>query len=226
MKSKDEGRELRFAELLSFDKTYRKKGFKLIAGIDEAGRGPLAGPVVAAACILPANNKFVGVDDSKKLTAEQRLALYEKLTSDKRVSHGIGIVSAQEIDQINIYHATLEAMRRAIAALQIEPELLLVDGMPFSYGNLAANKVVGGDAKSLSIAAASIFAKVTRDRLMLEFHEMWPHYGFDSHKGYGTPQHLEALKVHGPTTIHRFSFAPLSPKHPQSQSQSSSSHFS
>lgn len=208
--SKSEGRELRFAELLSFDKTFRRKGFKVIAGVDEAGRGPLAGPVVAAACILPANNKFIGIDDSKKLSAVQRQTLFEKLTSDTRVKYGIGIASSQEIDELNIYHATLQAMVRAIACLQVEPELLLVDGgMPLSYGGLTVNQVIGGDAKSLSIAAASIIAKVTRDRLMEVFHEIWPHYGFDSHKGYGTPQHLAALKAHGPTSIHRFSFAPV-----------------
>ncbi|MBA3237024.1 MAG: ribonuclease HII [Parachlamydiaceae bacterium] len=209
MESKKEGRELRFVELLSFDKTFRKQGFKVIAGVDEAGRGPLAGPVVAAACILPANNKFIGIDDSKKLSAAQRLTLFEKLTSDSRVSYGIGIASSQEIDQLNIYHATLVAMKRAVTALQIEPEMLLVDGMPFSYGNLSSTKIIGGDAKSLSIAAASIIAKETRDRLMREFHEIWPDYGFDSHKGYSTPQHLSALKVHGPISIHRFSFAPV-----------------
>lgn len=200
----------RFAELLHFDKSARNRGFSKVAGIDEAGRGPLAGPVVAAACILLVNSKtFVGIDDSKVLNAEKRRFFFEKLTSNKKVIYGVGVASVEEIDTINIFQATKKAMERAVAALSLQPDHLLVDGLDLSYPEISSEKVIGGDARSLSIAAASIIAKETRDRLMLKLHEKYPDYGFDSHKGYGTPQHLAAIKAHGPTPIHRLSFAPL-----------------
>lgn len=198
----------RFAELSLFDKTVRCNGFNMLAGVDEAGRGPLAGPVVAAACILPAGKTFLGLDDSKKLTAAQRQNLFEKLTKDKRVIYAIGIASVEEIDSINIYQATIQAMLRAIAALAVTPDVLLVDGLALPHSHIPVQKVIGGDGRSLSIAAASVIAKVTRDRLMLQLHESWPVYGFDSHKGYGTPQHLAALKTHGTSPVHRMSYAP------------------
>jgi ribonuclease HII len=200
-------KEIRFVELSLFDQTVHRKGYKVIAGVDEAGRGPLAGPVVAAACILPSKNSFIGVDDSKKLTSIQRHNLFEQLVSDKKVVFGVGVVSAQEIDAINIYQATLQAMLKALAALTIDPDILLVDGMPLAYKNVPSEKVLQGDGRSLSIAAASIIAKVTRDRMMAEFHASWPDYGFDQHKGYGTPKHLNALKKLGPCPIHRRSFS-------------------
>jgi ribonuclease HII len=200
-------KESRFSELSLFDQTIRGQGYQVIAGVDEAGRGPLAGPVVAAACILPSKNTFVGVDDSKKLTPIQRRTLFEALISDQDVIYGIGIISAEEIDKINIYQATIRAMMQAISALTMSPDLLLVDGMPLIYTSIPSQKVIRGDSKSLSIAAASIIAKETRDRLMAEFHGTWPMYGFDRHKGYGTPMHLQALEKYGPSPIHRRTFA-------------------
>jgi ribonuclease HII len=200
-------KESRFSELSLFDQTIRGQGYQVIAGVDEAGRGPLAGPVVAAACILPSKNTFVGVDDSKKLTPIQRRTLFEALISDQDVIYGIGIISAEEIDEINIYQATIRAMMQAISALTMSPDLLLVDGMPLIHTSIPSQKVIRGDSKSLSIAAASIIAKETRDRLMAEFHGTWPMYGFDRHKGYGTPMHLQALEKYGPSPIHRRTFA-------------------
>ncbi|MGZ3633842.1 MAG: ribonuclease HII [Parachlamydiaceae bacterium] len=200
-------KESRFSELSFFDQTMRNQGYQIIAGIDEAGRGPLAGPVVAAACILPSKSTFVGVDDSKKLTPIQRRTLFEALVSDQEVIYGIGIISAEEIDKINIYQATIRAMMQAISALALSPDLLLIDGMPLSHTSIPSQKVIRGDSKSLSIAAASIIAKETRDRLMAEFHDVWPMYGFDRHKGYGTPMHLQALEKYGSSPIHRRSFA-------------------
>lgn len=203
---------LRFAELSFFDQIIRQKGYKAIAGVDEAGRGPLAGPVVAAACILPEQDFELNVDDSKKLSARQRFNLFQLLISHPGVSYGIGIVSADEIDKINILQATLAAMSRAVADLPVNkrPDYLLIDGnAALKQADIPNEAVIGGDAKSLSIAAASIIAKETRDRLMLEFHAKWPHYGFDKHKGYGTAKHLDALRNHGPCPIHRLSFAPV-----------------
>lgn len=199
-----------FAELSLFDKTVRQRGYGLIAGVDEVGRGPLAGPVVAAACILLVKRaSFAGIDDSKKLSAEKRQHFYELLTSDKQVIYGVGVASVEEIDLINIYQATIQAMLRAIAALSIQPDLLLVDGLKLPHPEIPCEKVIGGDGRSLSIAAASNIAKVTRDKMMLNYHQEHPEYGFDSHKGYGTPQHLAAIQAHGPLPIHRMSFAPF-----------------
>jgi ribonuclease HII len=212
MKAKKDEEELRFAELSLFDRTIRRKGFKVVAGVDEAGRGPLAGPVVAAACILPNRNVFKGVNDSKQLTASQRSACYQSLVSHTGVKYGIGIVCSEEIDRINIYQATFQAMLKALAALasSLVPDYILVDGnVALSYEQIPSEAVVGGDGKSLAIAAASIIAKETRDRIMLDYHQTYPKYGFDRHKGYGTPCHLEALSLLGPTPIHRRSFAPL-----------------
>ncbi len=200
----------RLAELSLFDKKARQKGFGIIAGVDEAGRGPLAGPVVAAACILLVKRvSFAGIDDSKQLSAEKRRYFFDKLTSDKHVIYGVGVASVEEIDSINIYQATIQAMLRAIAALTIKPDFLLVDGLKLPHPEIPSEKIIGGDGRSLSIAAASIIAKVTRDRLMLDYHETYPKYGFDSHKGYGTPQHLAAIKAHGPIPIHRLTFSPF-----------------
>lgn len=211
--AKEKEREVRFNELLTFDLAFRKKGFKAIAGVDEVGRGPLAGPVVAVACILPSRTKakFAGIDDSKKLTAEEREEIFEALISDRGVHYGIGTVSSQDIDKYNIYHASLRAMVQAAIALPVDPDLFLVDGnaRPKVDSKYTLETVVGGDAKSLSIAAASIIAKVTRDRIMLKFHNAFPEYGFERNKGYSTPEHLSALKIHGPSPIHRYSFMPV-----------------
>jgi len=199
----------RLNAMTKHDKQARKLGYKSIAGIDEAGRGPLAGPVVAAACLLPKGLLIPGVDDSKKLTHLQRERLYEMLMGDKRIVFGVGIVHHEEIDRINIYQATIAAMLQAVSALSLIPDYLLVDGMNLPHPSIQCMKIVGGDALSLPIAAASIIAKVTRDRLMCDYHQQWPEYGFDGHKGYGTARHLDAIQQHGPCPIHRRSFEPL-----------------
>lgn len=199
----------RLQELVIHENAARRQGYQNIAGIDEAGRGPLAGPVVAAACIIPCDVFFPGVNDSKQLTPEERSDLFEIISKDERVHYGIGIVSHLEIDRINIYQASIVAMLEAVKKLSFMPDFLLVDGMPLPHPNIPCQKIIGGDALSQSIAAASILAKVTRDRIMVEYHQQWPQYGFDQHKGYFTPQHIEALAKHGPCPIHRMSYEPL-----------------
>jgi ribonuclease HII len=202
----------RLGVLTLYEREARRDGYHTIAGVDEAGRGPLAGPVVAVACILPENLLIAGVDDSKKLTPLQRCRLFERLTTDRSILYGIGILPAEEIDRLNIYQATLQAMVLAIANLPLKPDLLLIDGMTLPQNAISQKKIIGGDSASQSIAAASIIAKETRDRLMVQFHEQWPAYGFDRHKGYGTPFHVEVLERLGPTPIHRRSFDPLKSK--------------
>ncbi len=191
--------------MLKFENQAYAAGYHKVAGIDEAGRGPLAGPVVAAACRLPRDFDGTGIDDSKKLTERQREALYARITEDPRVSFGLGIIDAARIDQINILQATIEAMLHA--ASQVEHDYLLVDGL--ALPNMPCKKIIKGDQLSLSIAAASILAKVTRDRLMVEFDARWPEYGFAKHKGYGTLVHRQAIQQMGPCPIHRMTFAPL-----------------
>ncbi len=186
-----------------------KKGYLCIAGVDEAGRGPLAGPVVAAACILPKGLVIDGVDDSKKLTLEQRERFFQFLTQDPEIFYSIGIVEHHVIDQINILQATFVAMLNAVKGLPQKPDYLLVDGNQIPSFSMPAKAIIGGDSLSLSIAAASIIAKVTRDRIMLEHHALYPEYGFDKHKGYGTKTHVEAIRLHGPCPIHRSSFEPI-----------------
>jgi len=177
----------------------------LVAGIDEAGRGPLAGPVVAAAVILPPGVDLPAVNDSKKLTPAQRESCYEKILARARAV-GVGCIDAGEIDGMNILQATFAAMVQAVGNLETPPDYLLIDG-PYKLSlAIAQEGIPGGDGRSLSIAAASIVAKVRRDRLMRDYHAIYPCYGFESHKGYGTAQHLEALRVHGPCPIHRRSF--------------------
>ncbi|RZM21112.1 MAG: ribonuclease HII [Sphingomonas sp.] len=178
-----------------------------VAGVDEAGRGPLAGPVVAAAVILPAKGVPRGIDDSKKLSAGERERLCGRLYGCAIV--GVGIVEADEIDSLNIYWATMKAMTLAVGALTQAPAHVLVDGNRLPRWSHAATALVGGDAKSLSIAAASIVAKHTRDTIMLAHAEAHPHYGWHSNKGYGCPAHLRALREHGPSPLHRRSFAPV-----------------
>ena len=192
-----------------FEEEARKTGHRWIAGVDEVGRGPLAGPVVAAACILPQGLLIEGLDDSKKLIPSDREALFEQLTSHLEVVFGLGVVDAEQIDAINILQATLQAMALAVKDLSQEPDYLLIDGIHAPKTNIPSMTLVKGDSRSFSIAAASVIAKVTRDRLMLKYHALYPKYGFDSHKGYGTHQHLLALKAEGPCPIHRMSFAPL-----------------
>jgi ribonuclease HII len=196
---------------LRFEKHLWSTGVPLIAGIDEAGRGPLAGPVVAAAAVLPAEFRLRGLNDSKQLTEIVREQLFQALTiPGKLVCYGIGIAEPGEIDRLNILRATFLAMERAIAALSVPPDHLLIDGLPVPVFKQPQTAIVGGDGKSMSIAAASVIAKVTRDRMMKQWHREFPEYDFEQNKGYGTPAHLESLQIHGPCPIHRRSFAPVS----------------
>ena len=180
----------------------------LVAGVDEAGRGPLAGPVVAAAVILDDKKRILGINDSKVLTALQRERLYDKIR-EKALCCSVGMASVQEIDEINIFHATMLAMKRAVEGLRLKPVKVLVDGNRLPKWDVLSEAIVDGDAKIKSIGAASIIAKVTRDRMLTELHEQFPQYGFAAHKGYSTPEHLEALRVHGPCVHHRRHFAPV-----------------
>ncbi|HOI84875.1 MAG TPA: ribonuclease HII [Acholeplasmataceae bacterium] len=190
-----------------YEKELYDQGYTLIAGVDEAGRGPLAGPVVAAAVILKRGETFTYVNDSKQLTEKERdLALLE--IKEKSLAIGIGISSVEEIDLINIYRASREAMLSAIKQLKIKPDYILTDAMPMEI-DIPMQAIIKGDAKSVSIAAASIVAKTTRDAYMTEMDKLFPQYGFKKHKGYPTKEHLEALKTYGPTPIHRKTYQPV-----------------
>jgi ribonuclease HII len=209
-----------------FERALWQKGITRVAGVDEAGRGPLAGPVVAAATILPAQwaesglpHELEGLNDSKQLTGIEREKFFAFLTSCGDVKFAMAQSDATQIDKINILQATHRAMNDALAQLQPAPEHALVDGRAVKTMRVPQTAMVRGDARSYSIAAASVLAKVTRDRLMLEFHRQWPVYGFMEHKGYGTAQHLAAIAAHGPCPIHRRSFAPLKAKEPELFSQ-------
>ncbi|MCX8090781.1 MAG: ribonuclease HII [Verrucomicrobiae bacterium] len=198
------------------ERTLWARGLTHVAGVDEAGRGPLAGPVVAAAVMLPRRwaheglpAALRGLDDSKRLTATQRERFFAFLTACPDVRCAIASVDAAEIDALNILRATERAMLQALAQLQPAPDHVLVDGRPVQSLPWPQTALIGGDARSYSIAAASVLAKVTRDRMMLEFHARWPMYGFAEHKGYGTAAHRAALAAHGPCPIHRRSFAPV-----------------
>jgi ribonuclease HII len=180
----------------------------LLAGVDEAGRGPLAGPVVAAAVILDDTKRINGLADSKVLTPLQRDKLYDRIR-EKALCCAVGEASVHEIDTLNILHATMLAMRRAVEGLRLKPVKVLVDGNRLPKLDVLSEAIVGGDAKVKSISAASIIAKVTRDRMLRQLHEEFPQYGFAAHKGYGTPEHLEALRVHGPCIHHRRYFSPV-----------------
>ena len=195
----------RLETMAVFEKKYRAEGFSAICGIDEAGRGPLAGPVVAGAVILPEDCRILYLNDSKKVSEARREALYLEI-QEKALACGIGIVSPKRIDEINILQATYEAMRQAIENMNISPELLLVDAVTIPDVQVKQVGIVKGDAKSISIAAASILAKVTRDRLMQQYEEMYPEYGFGSHKGYGTESHIAAIEKYGACPIHRRTF--------------------
>ena len=187
----------------------RARGCRHIAGIDEAGRGPLAGPVVAAAAILPEGFRHDALDDSKKLTERQRERIYAELTSREDIVWAAAIVHSDEVDRLNILRATHEAMRRAVAALTVAPGHVLIDGLPVRPFPIEQTALVGGDGLSFSIAAASVIAKVTRDRIMVAMDAQHPGYDFARHKGYGTPQHLARLRAHGPCPIHRRTFRPV-----------------
>ena len=186
------------------------KGFGKIAGVDEAGRGPLAGPVAAAAVILPRSFTCPLLDDSKKLSKKKRDLLYAEITGNPEVIWAVATVEADEIDQINILRATHRAMGLALEALKVRPDIALIDGLPVKGLSIEHEALVKGDGLSLSIAAASVIAKVTRDHIMEKIAAEFPLYGFESHQGYGTKKHIEALKHHGPCRYHRRSFQPVS----------------
>jgi len=194
--------------LLLEQKTLNWETDGLMAGVDEAGRGPLAGPVVAAAVILDDLNPIRGLNDSKKLTARRREALFDEIRA-RALCFAIAQASEQEIDQLNILQATMLAMKRAVEALRLPPKLVLVDGNRLPTLSIRAEAIVQGDALVPAISAASILAKVHRDRLCEAMHQRYPIYGFDQHKGYGTAQHLAALQAHGPADCHRMTFAPV-----------------
>ena len=189
----------------AYERACRENGYNTIAGIDEAGRGALAGPVVAAAVILPADCHITDINDSKKLTSNQRSQLYEEIT-DIAISVGISTIDNLQIEQLNILNASLRAMALAVEKLTVKPDYLLVDGNRYPDINIAGKAITKGDSLSCSIAAASIMAKVTRDRLMIAYDNTFPNYGFKDHKGYPTKQHRQAIAEHGVTDIHRKTF--------------------
>lgn len=191
------------------EKRLRGEGFVRIAGIDEAGRGPLAGPVVAAACILPEGVLFANLNDSKQVIPEEREIIFGEITSCPNLIYGIGIIDIKTIDRVNILQATFLAMKKAVEALAVQPDYILIDGNQLPTFDIPTESLIQGDGLSISIAAASILAKVTRDRIMEELDGKYPKYGFKQHKGYATDQHLEAIKAHGPCAIHRKSFDPV-----------------
>ena len=193
----------RLAEMRRYEEQY--KDCRFICGIDEAGRGPLAGPVVAGAVILPADCEILYLNDSKKLSAAKREQLYDEIM-EKAVAVGIGMAGPARIDEINILQATYEAMRTAVSELGARPDILLNDAVTIPEITIPQVPIIKGDAKSVSIAAASIIAKVTRDRLMIQYEEVLPGYGFAKHKGYGSKEHIEAIRKLGPTPIHRRTF--------------------
>ncbi|MBN1957083.1 MAG: ribonuclease HII [Desulfuromonadales bacterium] len=191
---------------LYFEHSAKERGFRAVAGIDEAGRGPLAGPVVAAAVILPDRFELPGLTDSKKLTEKKRLQLFPEICRQAS-SYGLGVASAAEIDHINILQATLLAMSRAVSRLSLPPDHLLIDGITPLPLDISQQTLKKGDSRSLSVAAASILAKVVRDRIMVSFDHQHPGYGFSRHKGYGTRLHCQAISMLGPCTQHRKTFA-------------------
>lgn len=199
-------RDLR--SLAEFDHLFQSKGYRILAGADEAGRGPLAGPVVAASVVFDEGIIVEGVDDSKKLSSSKRERLYEEILKKAR-AFGIGIVGVSEIDRINILHASLKAMKMAVEDLGCMPDLVLIDGIFKIPSCVPQQTVKKGDSLSQAIAAASIVAKVTRDRIMNEYHRRYPQYAFDRHKGYGTAYHIEALRKYGCSPIHRKKFRPV-----------------
>ncbi len=208
----------KFWNRLSHERELWEQGTARVAGVDEAGCGPLAGPVVAAAVVFPCSWREAGLDpklrglnDSKQLTEEQRETFFSTITLHPEIRHAIAVVDVEMIDRINIRQAAWRAMNRALDQLEPRPEHVLVDGLKIKWLPYSQTALVQGDCKSYSIAAASVLAKVTRDRMMLEFDRLYPGYGFAEHKGYATPQHYTAIKEHGPCPIHRRSFSPFRP---------------
>jgi len=198
---------LRLENMLTYEKDLYNQGLTLIAGVDEVGRGPLAGPVVAAAVILPQGCKIKGLNDSKKIPKKKHLEVFQAV-QDQALSIGIGIIDNQVIDQVNIYEATKLAMKEAISQLSLQPQHLLIDAMKLDLP-ISQTSIIKGDANSLSIAAASIIAKVTRDELMKDYDQQFPGYDFSANAGYGTVKHLEGIEKQGITAIHRLSFEPI-----------------
>ena len=196
---------LLYEQMSEYEKEFRARGLKLIAGMDEAGRGPLAGPVVAACGILDPERPVYGVNDSKKLSPKRRAELKAEIEK-KALAIGVGIVDEKTIDEINILEATKLAMKQAVQNLGVLPEILLIDALTLKDLPIPQEGIIKGDAKSVSIAAASIIAKETRDAMLMELDQQYPEYGFASHKGYGTPQHIQAIKEYGPLPVHRRSF--------------------
>lgn len=190
---------------LQYEKSAQEKGFRYICGVDEAGRGPLAGPVCAAAVILPDNMIIDGVNDSKKLTEKKREMLFDVI-KESALAYSIAFATVGEIEEMNILNATMLAMKRAVEGLEVKADYAIIDGNKLPPLDIPCECIVKGDAKSMSIAAASILAKVSRDRLCYEYAEKYPEYGFDKHKGYGTKLHTEAILKYGPCEIHRMSF--------------------
>ncbi|MFV0557216.1 MAG: ribonuclease HII [Enterococcus sp.] len=197
----------KYLVMSQFEQALWQKNVQLIAGLDEVGRGPLAGPVVAAAVILPSDCQILGLNDSKQLSAAKRQTLLKEI-QQQAVAIGIGVVDQTEIDRINIYQASKQAMTIAVTNLAIQPEHLLIDAMNLELA-VEQTKIIKGDARSISIAAASIVAKEIRDQMMSDYHELYPHYGFKNNAGYGTKEHLTGLATHGITPIHRKTFAPV-----------------
>ncbi len=191
--------------MLEFENMYREQGYKAICGVDEAGRGPLAGPVFAAAVILPEGLEIEGVTDSKKLTEKKRERLFEVI-KEKALAYCVASASVEEIESLNILRADMLAMKRAIEGLKVQADFAMIDGNKTPKVDIPCTAIVKGDAKSESIAAASILAKVSRDKLMLDLAKKYPEYGFEKHKGYGTKAHMEAVLKYGPCEIHRPSF--------------------
>ncbi len=207
MKTKRE--DIEKVDLLKYEKELYEKGITLIGGVDEVGRGPLVGPVVAACVILPVNYELTGLDDSKKLSEKKREQLYDIIMKDA-ISVGIGVVDAKKIDEINILEASRLAMKIAIANLRVKPEFVLSDAMKLTNIDIPYQDIVHGDALSLSIAAGSVIAKVTRDRMMYELDKEYPEYGFAKHKGYPTKAHIENIEKYGVLENYRFTYKPVS----------------
>lgn len=208
MSVREEEDRKRVAALYEYEQKAAKNGAKLIAGVDEAGRGPLAGPVAVGACILPLNLYLPHLKDSKKLTEKRRDILFDMI-KENAIAYSVVFIDRETIDSVNIYQATMMGMYEAINKLSPAPDKILIDAMPLENLDIPHESIVKGDAKSASIAAASVLAKVSRDRLMLAMDEVYPEYGFKNHKGYGTKAHIEALKKYGPCPIHRHSFEPV-----------------
>ena len=203
MKEKEEARLILLKEE---EKELRKKGFSTICGIDEAGRGPLAGPVVVASVIMPADSMIEGVNDSKKISEKKREKLYDEIINEA-ISYGVGIIGQDEIDEINILNATKKGLTMSLQELTVKPDLIIVDALThIDTMGIPYESIIKGDAKCYSIAAASIIAKVTRDRIMRHWDEIYPMYGFEKHKGYGTAMHMQAIREYGLCPIHRRSF--------------------